>query len=621
MKKFFTLLMAISAIMPNALAKEFVPVLKEAFSRAESTTPGGGYYSESLYFTASDHADNDGWYSQATYESERAVKLNAKTKTGYITTPAINLSSDKSTVKVIFRAQTWSSDNIYVCVEVDGDTSTTQKVDSDVSTNIVDRSEAPFELTFTNVPNGSKFKFYAERRDAEKQIRFFLSDVVILEEVDEATAPALYSSAYYHLFDDLMAGNDSETRSLVINGINCSSPITLQQADNSNFAITKGSDWNDLTGGTLNFKFVPLNAGNKLEALTIKSGDVSENILLAGHAKVYSPIVADATNATANGFTANWEQAAGMDNIILSVYTKEEDELVSSNLMFTKYIEGSSNNRALEIFNGTGKTVNLNGWKLLMESNGSGGLTSGEYALPDVDLQSGKTFTLCNSNYSALRDIADKTVGYNDGGYSNITTFTGDDAIGLFDPEGNLIDLLGYESYDCNDRLSGDWGADVTYYRRSDSYDPHPKFYVQEWEKHDKDYAEGYGTHNMDARGLVRKMVAQLTLDGNATSADIKNLTPGTTYYYAVEGLSNGLYTPYSDEATVTLPENTGIESAVAQSQSYKINGNQIAILSDSVKVYTIEGILMPSSNGTVTLPAHGVYLIATPNGANKICY
>jgi hypothetical protein len=621
MKRIFTLLLAISAIMPNVLAKEFVPVLKEAFSRAESTTPGGGYYSESLYFTADDHADNAGWYSQATYESERAVKLNAKTKTGYITTPAINLSSEKSTVKVIFRAQTWSNDNIYVCVEVDGDTSTTQKVDSDVSTNIVDRSESPFELTFTNVPNGSKFKFYAERRDADKQIRFFLSDVVILEEVEEATSPALYSSAYYHLFDDLMAGNDSETRSLIVSGINCSTPITLEQAENTNFAITKGADWNDLTGGTLSFNFVPVNAGSKLDTLTIKSGDISERILLAGYAKVYSPIVADASNATATGFTANWAKPSGMDNIILSVYTKEEDNLVSSNLMFTKYIEGSSNNRALEIFNGTGKTVNLNGWKLYMESNGSGGLTSGEYSLPDYDLESGKTFTLCNSNYSALRDIANKTVGYNDGGYSNITTFTGDDAIGLFDPNGNLIDLLGYESYDCNDRVSGDWGADVTYYRRSDSYDPHPKFYIQEWEKHDKDYAEGYGTHNMDARGLVRKIVAQLTLDGNATSADLKDLTPGKTYYYAVEGLSNGLYTPYSDEASVTLQENTNVESAIAHTQYYSINGNQIEILANGICVYTLEGIQITPSNSIVILPVHGIYIVVTPAGADKICY
>lgn len=562
-----------------AAEKHMAPVLKEGFSRSESTTPGGGYYAESLYFTAADHADNDGWFSNSVYEAERAVKFNAKTKTGYLLSPSLEFSKPVAEeVTVRFRAQTWKGDNIYVCVEIDGDPSTVQKVDSDASTNITDRSEAPFEITFTNVPSGSKLRFYAEKR-SDKLHRFFLSDIVVLETVDNAVA-ALHSSAYYHKFNDLMAGNDSEVRTIDIVGHSCSEPIAIATQEKSNFSVRKADGWDDLKGGRLEISFVPVNAGTKLETLTVASGTNVEKILLGGHAKVYAPVATAPSAVTENSFTATWQKTAGMDELVVSVYTKEEKPLVSANLMFTKYIEGKSNNRALEIFNGTGATVNLKGWKLRMEANGAGGITACEYSLPDKDLENGKTFTLCNAQFGALRDIADATIGYNDGGYANITTFTGDDAIGLFDPQDKLVDLLGYESYDCNDLVSGVWGTDVTYYRRSDSYDPHPKFYVEEWIKHPMDYCDGYGTHTMDATGSVRNIVKKIAVAGDATELVVDGLKGGTTYYYAIEGHSNGLATPSSKEISVTT-DGTGVEDVTvdhdAEVEYFNLQGVKIA--------------------------------------------
>lgn len=586
MKKIFTLAFTAALVSTAAQAGVYVPVLKEGFSRAESTTPGGGYYAESLYFDGNEHADNSGWTSNSTYESERAVKLNAKTKTGYITTPAIDFSSDvAANVKVVFRAQTWKNDNMYVCVEIDGKPETVQKVDSDVSTNITDRSEAPFELTFTNVAKGSKFKFYAEKR-SDKLHRFFLSDVVVLEEVESA-ASAIYSSAYYHLFNDLMAGNDSEVRTLEINAIANTTPIVLTQEEKSNFKVEKADGWDDLKGGKLNVRFDAVNAGSKLETLKVTAGSVSDNILLGGHAKVYTPTSAEPSDIADNSFTANWQKAPGMDKIILTVYTDVQGKLVAPNLMFTKYIEGTSNNRAVEIFNGTGKDVSLKGWKFRMESNGSGGLTACEYALPDRVLADGATFTLCNAQYSALRDIADATIGFSDGGYANFTTFTGDDALALFDPEDNLVDLLGYESYDCNDRVSGNWGADVTYYRNSDSYAPHQKFYVSEWTKHPKDYSEGYGTHKMDETGNVHTVVARVELDGDATSYKINDLAAGTEYKYVVEGLSNGLYTPVSEVKTAKTTGSSAVENITVEENTttevYNLCGAKVAESTDGL--------------------------------------
>lgn len=614
---FFFTICLLSAYGFTMAGGVFVPVISESFSRCRSSVPGGGYYSESFYFTDADNSDCPGWTSNSTYVSELAVKLNAKTKTGWITTPAIPLSSDKATVKIQFRAQTWTSDNIYLCVEIEGVENSVQKVDTDVSKNIVNRSEAPFELIFNEVPNGAKFKFYAEKR-SDKLHRFFLSDVTILEERPEATESGVFTSAGYHLFSDLMAGNKSEERTIDVIGVG-NGPIKIIPVENSDFTVTKSQGWDDEKGGRLVINFTPNSAGNKYEALKIIKGNDERKVYLSGKLKLYRPESLDPSDITTNSFIARWEPCLGVENIILYVYTKHEAELHSNNLMFTKYIEGKSNNRALEIYNGTGNNVDLNGWKLLMESNGSGGLTACEYKFPEIILASGKTFTICNAQYGDLRDIADRTIGYSDGGYANITTFTGDDAIGLFDPSGNLIDLLGYESYDCNDRVSGNWGQDVTYYRRSDSYNPHPKFYIDEWERHEMDYSDGYGTHIMGPIGMVREKFCTLELPGDATEALLENL-PEETYYYSIEGVSNGIRTHFSTERKAIVSE-SGVNEISALEDLWALNLPFVEFKAVDGAVYTLDGMRLKQNNNKVVLPERGIYIVRCSGRSLKIAY
>ncbi len=283
----------------------------------------------------------------------------------------------------------------------------------------------------------------------------------------------------------------------------------------------------------------------------------------------------------ASSFTANWERVAGLESIVLTVYTKENGPLVASDLMFTKYIEGKSNNRAVEIFNGTGHEISLDGYRLLMESNGAGGYTFGEYKFPaDAKVADGGTFTLCNAQYGALRDIADATIGFSDGGYANIMTFTGDDAIGLFAPDGTLVDAVGYESTDVNDEVSGNWGQDKSFYRKSSSYEPSDKFRIDQWEEHPMDYCEGYGTHTMDATGLVKREIKRITLERGATSAIVEGIPENTPCYYTVQGLSGTTKTLVSAEIAVNnagsgITDITG-DSADAPAEYYNLQGIRV---------------------------------------------
>lgn len=105
----------------------------------------------------------------------------------------------------------------------------------------------------------------------------------------------------------------------------------------------------------------------------------------------------------------------------------------ADDLFFSEYIEGSSNNKALEIFNGTGSSVDLSAYEVQMYFNGNttAGLTlalSGSVSENDV-------FVLAQSN--AVTDILDQADSTSGAGW-----FNGDDAIVLL-KGGVAIDSIG----------------------------------------------------------------------------------------------------------------------------------------------------------------------------------
>lgn len=83
-------------------ASELVPVLQESFAKSTSSVIQGGYFAESNYFEADELADNSGWSTNQAYQSERAIKFNAKTKHGgYAVTPALDFSTTTASTVVV----------------------------------------------------------------------------------------------------------------------------------------------------------------------------------------------------------------------------------------------------------------------------------------------------------------------------------------------------------------------------------------------------------------------------------------------------------------------------------------------------------------------------------------
>ena len=107
-------------------------------------------------------------------------------------------------------------------------------------------------------------------------------------------------------------------------------------------------------------------------------------------------------------------------------------------LFISEYIEGSSNNKALEIYNPTGSSVNLVGYELWRIANG-GDWTEGQGNSVDLSgysIASGDVFVICNSSIAPEYSSACDVLG------TDITYYNGDDAVGLA-YNGNLIDAIG----------------------------------------------------------------------------------------------------------------------------------------------------------------------------------
>lgn len=102
-------------------------------------------------------------------------------------------------------------------------------------------------------------------------------------------------------------------------------------------------------------------------------------------------------------------------------------------LFFSEYIEGSSNNKAIEIYNPTGAVVDLSAYTVKLYANGASTATN-TLALTG-NLAAGGTLVLVNASAAAAFKVAGSVE-------STVTFFNGDDATTL-EKSGAVIDRIG----------------------------------------------------------------------------------------------------------------------------------------------------------------------------------
>ena len=180
----------------------------------------------------------------------------------------------------------------------------------------------------------------------------------------------------------------------------------------------------------------------------------------------------------------------------------------TNTLFFSEYMEGSSNNKGLEIYNGTGTTINLDDYQIAQSVNG------GDWAYYHVfpvgaTLENDAVWLIANDAvFQGVIDLADEVLGY-----PSVVHHNGDDARGLVKIIGTdttFVDIIGIPTEDPGSGwdVAGVTSATANHnlMRKADVVTGNTDWALSagtnaddsEWIVFDQDFWYGMGYHNED---------------------------------------------------------------------------------------------------------------------------
>lgn len=140
--------------------------------------------------------------------------------------------------------------------------------------------------------------------------------------------------------------------------------------------------------------------------------------------------------------------------VVAGWLTINDTQAAATDLFISEYVEGSNgtfNNQAIEIYNGTGATVNLTGYSLERYANAVAGSPTATFNLTGT-LASGDVYVVARS--SAVPEILAVADAVNDA----ITSFDGNDVLVLRKSSAGNIDVIGQIGF--NPGI--EWGTGLT---------------------------------------------------------------------------------------------------------------------------------------------------------------
>ena len=252
--------------------------------------------------------------------------------------------------------------------------------------------------------------------------------------------------------------------------------------------------WGGTPSGDTQAPTTPMNLASTSKtatSITVAWTASIDNVSVTGY-DVYANSVLKTTvsgvTATITGLTASTnysiyvkaKDAAGNTSAssnTIAITTNSSGTGTATDLLFSEYIEGSSNNKALEIANNTGSSVTLSAYTIKKQTNGAGSWSTG-LALTGT-LTTGSKFVIVNSSISSA---CFSTSAANISTTATELTFNGNDAVGLF-KNGVLIDIIGTFSGG-----TANFASDVTLRRKSTVTSPSTTFNLSsQWDSYTTD--------------------------------------------------------------------------------------------------------------------------------------
>ena len=412
------------------------------------------------------------------------------------------------------------------------------------------------------------------------------------------------------------------TKSLTFNieGVNITSPLTVSFLRNSpslTVSNTTISVADAQAGFNLQVNYTPTEVGTTVDTLFIQGGGLTEITRVPIRGLATSEFIAmEPTEVTPVGGTLHWLEDPFVTNYTVSLY---QGDLKAGNLIISGYYEGTSYDKALELYNGTGEAINLSNYSLKKQSNGYGEFET-SYKLYGTLLNNHSSVLVHSSSANTvLRDKANFMT-------DSVLNFNGNDAVALF-RNGVMVDVIGK----LNGGADYTWGLDKILKRNSTITHPNSNFDLSEWIVYPYAQLDKFGTHIMNfasANNYIFKdksvgMVNQLTVD---------NLNPNENYTYSVTSYRSGVVAPAVNTQrlrTDGLETPVGMAASDVSSSSFTANweetpyatGYLLDVLQLSGSISTeIEGFNNVGSSGTPlptgwTGTVTGNYTTATSSG------
>ncbi|MBN2728694.1 MAG: lamin tail domain-containing protein [Bacteroidales bacterium] len=239
----------------------------------------------------------------------------------------------------------------------------------------------------------------------------------------------------------------------------------------------------------------------------------------------------------------------------------------ASDLIISEYVEGSSNNKYIEIYNGTGASVDLTDYELHLYANGSGTVSNNDPL----------TGTLADGAVRVYQNSS--AVIYSGDENSVACLFNGDDAIGLYKVSTtSYVDIFGCIGEDPGSAwTSGSHSTvDKTLVRKSTvtsgiTTNPATGFptIATEWDVYNQDDVSFLGSHTMTC---ASNTITTGTVSTSPFSVDCTTGDGGSVAFTSTDPFTSNTYTAQLSDASGSFASPVNIGILVSDANSGTIN-------------------------------------------------
>ena len=355
----------------------------------------------------------------------------------------------------------------------------------------------------------------------------------------DETEPFLISPRNNKTLDfGILLQGDNKTIDLDIQGKNLTETLNLYWktgGENSGLSLSQESVTANeaINGKTIHICYMPQTSGTGIDTLVIKGGGLADSVIVKVSRGATEDFMAlPATETTSTQSTLRWIRHPQATGYRIDLYSGDQQ---AGDLIISSYIEGSKGyDKAIEIYNGTGKDIDLSKYSLRKQTNGSGSFGT-ELSLKNDEhpiLADGENFLIVSGDCTNEALIGRAQMIAPAEKEKSLMSFNGDDAIGLYH-NGIQIDVIG----DVDTGKGATWGVNVTYMRKTEVTHPTTVCDWSEWVNLGQDVIDRTGTFTMHFAPESQYVFENKEV-GEQTEYQVSSLMPNHRYTYRVTALS-----------------------------------------------------------------------------------